>query len=505
MPNKFNKENPGTPRNHATATHRKTKPDPWRHADAHTHTNAPANASDAAARRYDPDTKRGSGPYHRDRRIEKHTFPSRQNLAQTLATREEAAFRSSTEFYNKARRKGFSLFQLRLVNAILSEVLEKRRSLDKAYALWFSKVKLQSVEQGFLIRQINAMFARLSFYAHVSGLKRPSDFRHHVSRLCAAYCVEQGWPMPNLDENVNFERRLINRRLQEARSNPLMNEGCPIWLNELGEEELGEKWPALRALLAAPAGRFIRTNTLKCTRNELASELTDSGIVTRPLKGSSIALEVTSSAALFRTEAFRNGKFEQQDAGSQQIAPFLDPQPGERIIDACAGSGGKTLQLAALMHGRGIIIAMDTEGWKLDELKRRARRAGAFNIEPRLIDSTKAVKRLADSADRVLIDAPCSGSGVLRRTPDSKWRDARENIRKLQSLQQELLVRYTKMCKKGGIIVYSTCSIFPGENEKQVHSFIAGSSGAFRLLQERQLLPSAEGDGFYMAKIERLA
>ena len=257
--------------------------------------------------------------------------------------------------------------------------------------------------------------------------------------------------------------------------------------------------------MAKEPSRYIRANALKTTRENLGHVLSEEGVVTRPVKGVYSALEVTSNAALFRTAAFKEGLFEQQDAGSQLIPPFLDAQPGMRVIDACAGSGGKTLQLAAIMENKGVIIALDTEGWKLDDLKKRSRRAGAFNIETRVIDSTKVIKRLYDHADRVLIDAPCSGLGVLRRTPDSKWRDLRPRIIELKKIQQDILSRYSQMVKVGGIVVYSTCSILPSENELQVKEFIANSNGAFELLEDKTLYPSEGFDGFYMAKIIRKA
>ena len=162
------------------------------------------------------------------------------------------------------------------------------------------------------------------------------------------------------------------------------------------------------------------------------------------------------------------------------------------------------MHLAALMDGKGQIIAMDTEEWKLDDLKKRARRAGAFNIETRLIDSTKVIKRLNEAADKVLIDAPCSGTGVIRRMPDSKWRDGREKMRDIMYAQEDILERYSKMARVGGIVVYSTCSIMPSENEKQIEKFLAKHPDEFRLLEDQHLMPSQGFDGFYMAKLERL-
>ena len=136
--------------------------------------------------------------------------------------------------------------------------------------------------------------------------------------------------------------------------------------------------------------------------------------------------------------------------------------------------------------------------------KKRAKRAGAFNIEPRLIDSTKVIKRMVESADKVLIDAPCSGTGVIRRMPDSKWRDGREHLKELRDIQADILERYSKMAKIGGYVVYSTCSILPSENEKQIEKFLENNNGKFELVEDKHVMPSSGFDGFYMAKLKRI-
>ena len=440
---------------------------------------------------------------------------SSQEQVNLLRQRREGQAGTITKMVRPPRRKeitpkrvshkpGFTTFQLRLVNSILTSALVDGKPLDKAYALWFAKVKLPQTEQGFVISHINAMFRRLSFYAQVAGLKRPSDFKRHVNFLILAYYVAQGWPEPELNAE-GFDRSGITKRLKEAQEHPLLREGCPYWLEELGSRELKDAWPAERKALGEAAKRFIRVNTLKTTRDELASRLTQEGVVNRSVKGVATALEVTSNSALFRTTAFREGLFEQQDPGSQEIAPFLQVEPGMRVIDACAGAGGKTLHLAALMQNKGTLIALDIEQWKLDDLRKRASRAGVFNVEVRLIDSTKVVKRLYEHADRVLIDAPCSGLGVLRRTADSKWADINPRLVELKKVQADILERYSHMVKVGGKVVYSTCSILPSENQAQVQAFLEKHQDSFKLEEEKVILPSSGFDGFYMARLVRLA
>ncbi|MEJ0056582.1 MAG: class I SAM-dependent methyltransferase [Bacteroidota bacterium] len=250
----------------------------------------------------------------------------------------------------------------------------------------------------------------------------------------------------------------------------------------------------------------LRVNTLKIKRAELQEQLKEEKIIADAPKEFPDALILEERQNIFTRQQFKDGLFEVQDAGSQLIAPFLQVSPGQRVIDACAGAGGKTLHLASLLNNKGRIIALDTEGWKLDELKKRARRAGASDtIETRAIDSSKVIKRLENSADRLLLDVPCSGLGVIRRNPDSKWKLSPDFIEKIKVIQQTILTDYSAMLKVGGLMVYSTCSILPSENEKQVQKFLEANEGKFELQEQRMVMPSEGFDGFFMARLKRTA
>src|SRR5690554_1076313 len=176
-----------------------------------------------------------------------------------------------------------------------------------------------------------------------------------------------------------------------------------------------------------------------------------------------------------------------------------------RIIDACAGAGGKSLHIATMKENKGQLIAMDIYGNKLNELKRRARRNDIFNIETRVIDSTKVIKKLIEKADKVLIDAPCSGLGVLKRNPDAKWKLQPEFMDKIRATQKELLDSYSRMVKPGGELVYATCSILPSENQNQIQEFLKREAGKdFSMVKEEIILPSKSGfDGFYISLLQR--
>ncbi|CAM2730793.1 RsmB/NOP family class I SAM-dependent RNA methyltransferase [Shewanella amazonensis] len=391
-----------------------------------------------------------------------------------------------------------------LVLGILNQVLMEGSPLDRAYSRHFSGLKLESEEQARIATVTGELIRRLNLFCFLADTT-PERIEREGSRVLNAWHRFHGLPIPRLRYTLDIEEAVFAERLERAKAEPLLWDGCPDWLDKLGQAELGDTWAAERAALSLAPKRYLRTNGLKCTRDELATRLAAEGVQTVPVDGVESALEVTSNAALFRTKAFADGWFEQQDAGSQLVAAALDVKPGMRVIDACAGAGGKTLHLAAAMTGKGRLLAMDVEQWKLDNLKERARRAGAHNVETRLIAGSKTIKRLKLSADRLLLDVPCSGLGVLKRNPDAKWRDTEERLPVLMELQAHILGSYSRMVKVGGILVYATCSIMPCENRGQVDAFLAANPN-FRLLEDENITPATSGfDGFYLAKLERIA
>lgn len=317
--------------------------------------------------------------------------------------------------------------------------------------------------------------------------------------------VLQGENLPSWEEFKKLNKKNILRRNQQnTKDNFSVRESIPDWLFELGAEELGaEVWMKEIETMNQSADIVIRTNKLKTDKKSLQKALKNEGIETTTLAHFPDALVLRDKTNVFQTQAFKDGLFEVQDAGSQLIADFLEVKPGMRVVDACAGAGGKTLHLSALMDNKGQIYAMDIHEWKLTELKKRAKRNGAQNIQTKHINSTKVIKRLENSADRVLLDVPCSGLGVIKRKPDSKWKLTPKFIEQIKKDQIEILENYSKMVKPGGALVYSTCSILPSENQNQVKKFIE-KHPEFKLIKEKQLLPSQSGfDGFYMAYLEK--
>ena len=340
-------------------------------------------------------------------------------------------------------------------------------------------------------------------YNEIAGTKDHFT-QENLWKIFSVWAVLKGIALPDWRQFEDTPVRRIKGKFDELQSQRVFRESIPDWLDHLGEKELGKQWEKELSALNEQAAVILRANTLKTTKEDLQKVLLENEIETQFIKGHPDALQLTERKNIFTTEAFKKGFFEVQDASSQMVAQYLEVSPGMRVVDACAGAGGKTLHLAALMQNKGQIIALDIYENKLKELKRRAKRAGAHNIEPRHIDSTKVIKKLYNNVDRVLIDAPCSGLGVLRRNPDAKWKLQLEFIDEIKKTQAEILNSYAKMVKVGGKLVYATCSILPSENENQVQNFLE-SHKDFKFIAEKKILPSVSGyDGFYMALLERI-
>ena len=322
-----------------------------------------------------------------------------------------------------------------------------------------------------------------------------------AAALCAAQWMRMGYEIPEWWKYKGLQSSDMAARETALTDQPLaIRESIPDWLDELGSAELGPAWDAEISALNRRAPVFLRVNTLKTSRAEAIAWLAESGVEAAEVPGLPDAL-VLAAGKILPKPLRADGRLEIQDAGSQFIAPLLAAQPGERVIDACSGAGGKALHLAALMHNEGRVYAMDVDAKKLAELERRARRAGATCVHPKPItESTPA--DFANVADRLLIDAPCSGLGTLKRQPDLKWRLKPAQLERVRAIQKELLEAYTAMLRPGGRLVYATCSILPSENRAAVDFLL--EKGGFTLMEERPVSPAATGfDGFYAAALEK--
>lgn len=376
------------------------------------------------------------------------------------------------------------------------KAVEKALKRDKR---WGSR------DRKFVAETIYEIVRWKRLYAEIANVKEPFD-RNNLWRIFSVWCVLKGITLPDWNQIEPTPTRRIKGKFDELSRIRKFRESIPDWIDNIAISELGEElWTKELAALNKQAEVILRTNTLNITKKELQKILSEESIFTEFIPNHEDALRLIERANVFRTEAFKNGYFEVQDASSQLVAEYLDVEPGMKVVDTCAGAGGKTLHLASFMKNKGQIIAMDIYESKLRKLKVRARRNKVHNIDTRVIDSTKPIKKLYGKADRVLIDAPCSGLGVLRRNPDSKWKLQPEFLDNIKKIQQDILQHYSKMVKHGGKLVYATCSVLPSENQHQIAEFLASESGKeFKLVKDNKVLAHISGfDGFYMAQLVR--
>lgn len=297
----------------------------------------------------------------------------------------------------------------------------------------------------------------------------------------------------------------------------------PAWVGERMAAAYGGRAGAELAAMREEAPLDLRVNTLKATREQAVAALADSDIEAVPTAMSPIGLRLGARVALMSVPAFREGLVEVQDEGSQLVALLTDARPGAGIVDFCAGAGGKTLALAAAMNNTGRLLACDVSQGRVDRAQERLRRAGVHNVRRQVLrdEDDPWVKRHAGSFARVLVDAPCSGTGTWRRNPDAKWRLAPERLDELKDLQGRVLASASRLVASGGRLIYATCSLLPEENEEQVQAFLAANPDFAPLPVATvwadtvggpcpadgtwlRLTPAGNGtDGFFVAILER--
>ena len=303
---------------------------------------------------------------------------------------------------------------------------------------------------------------------------------------------------------------------------PAVRLDLPDWLYEtLSAQFAVAELEALTASLNQPAPLDLRANSLKAERDAVLARLNADGLVAQPCRYSPLGIRLAGKPALAKHPLFIDGSFEVQDEGSQLLGYLLQPKRGEMVADFCAGAGGKTLLLGALMRSQGRLYAFDVAEKRLAKLKPRLARSGLSNVHPVRIESENdiKIKRLAGKLDRVLVDAPCSGLGTLRRNPDLKWSQTAESVAELTVKQAAILQAASVLVKKGGRLVYATCSLLNAENDAVVSAFLAANPEFVALSAEEvlakqdislecgerlRLLPHRHGtDGFFAAVMER--
>ncbi|THF61457.1 RsmB/NOP family class I SAM-dependent RNA methyltransferase [Pseudothauera nasutitermitis] len=404
---------------------------------------------------------------------------------------------------------------------VLGEVLTFAHPADAVLSRHFRENHaLGHRDRGFIAESVYGVLRRLRWLrALAGGQTTPRQL------LLAWLARGEGWPQRYFDGLVSVsERDWLNGLRGHGAENISLGERAdlPDWLLERlladGDEE------ALLALahsLNRPAPLDLRVNPLKMSRDELLARLRADGLQVEPGVLSPLAVRLNRKPALQKHPAFVDGSFEVQDQGSQLLAYLVQPRRGELVVDFCAGAGGKTLHLGALMRSTGRLYAFDVSERRLARLKPRMARAGLSNVHPVAIahENDARVKRLAGKADRVLVDAPCSGLGTLRRNPDLKWRQTPESVAEMTAKQGAILAAAARLVRPGGRLVYATCSLLAEENDAVVDAFLAAHP-EFREVDAgevlaRQDIPVAAGarlrlspaeqdtDGFFAAVLER--
>jgi len=298
----------------------------------------------------------------------------------------------------------------------------------------------------------------------------------------------------NRDEIIDKNNSLTDEKIKQS---------VPDWLFDLGQAQLKSDWLTELKELNKEAEVVLRVNSLKTTPGKLQKILEKEGLETYRHQDYPEALFLKNRRKLTHLKSYKQGLFEVQDASSQLVAPFTGVKPGQTIIDACAGAGGKTLHLAAQMQNKGQILAYDIYESKIKELNARAKRNGVKNIVESGIINLNTLKNNYHKADILLLDAPCSSLGTLRRKPGLKWELNSDKLRQINVIQRDILNDYESMLKPGGILIYVTCSILPIENQEVIKNFLETNKN-YKFVEDKTVLPSkSKGDGFYMAKLKK--
>lgn len=393
-------------------------------------------------------------------------------------------------------------YHVPLIIQAIQWIFVKKKTPGKALELLFKTYEVNKFDRKIVAENVYEIIRWWRLLVEVNT-SNPSMQDANVARIIGINLVRKGNKLPPHEWMKNLNTNTIGKKLDEKLKIDACKHSLPDWLEEKGKKELGEKWDDTMFALNSHYKQCLRVNTLKTNIAEVTADFTEHEMEfsTSDLSDDAIILEEFEE--IFRHPFFKQGKIEIQDVGSQHVAYFSEVKPGMRVIDACAGAGGKTLHLAARMKNKGKIIALDIQPYKLEELKTRCKRAGVENVEAKFLENNKVVKRLKETADLVLIDAPCSGLGVLKRNPDIKWKLHEEELDEIINIQKDILQRYSTMVKKGGKLVYATCSVFPSENEIRIKDFIAANT-EFELEEEKNISPELpESDGFYMARLKR--
>ena len=380
-----------------------------------------------------------------------------------------------------------SQFLLDLAAELLRQVLKFQQAADTTVAAFFRQHRQLGVrERHALADTVYAVLRARLFFQHLAqGTNGPLERRLAIlawpdggSALHSALSPqEQAW----LAQARSVDRSALPEKLRH---------NLPDWLAAILQRELDEQfWPLVQSL-GQGAPLDLRVNLLKAKRDDVQRELAAAAVASDPTPYSPWGLRLHGKPALHKVAAFAAGAFEVQDEGSQLLALLTDAKRGEMVVDFCAGAGGKTLALGAAMRNTGRLYPFDVSGHRLDAIKPRLARSGLSNVHPVQIahERDDRIRRLTGKVDRVLVDAPCSGLGTLRRNPDLKWRQSPALLSDLLARQAAILRSAARLLKPGGRLVYATCSLLQSENEQVAEAFTAEQGASFEVLPAQGLL-----------------
>ncbi|WP_119678213.1 RsmB/NOP family class I SAM-dependent RNA methyltransferase [Indioceanicola profundi] len=399
---------------------------------------------------------------------------------------------------------------------LLSEIEATARPADAVTSFYFKNRRFigskDRQEVSSLVYSVIRHWARLHWWLErVDGLPKSAVKTDADSRalLLAEALLIQGrradsvsglfnsvkfGPAPLTDAERKLLRDLDNHTVDHPQQPERVRAEVPEWAEEPLRATFGERFVTEMSAMLGEAPLDLRVNPVKATREQVIQALTDAGLKAAPTSLSPWGVRLRSRFPVATLPAFKEGWFEIQDEGSQLVSLIADAQPGMQVVDFCAGAGGKTLAMAAMMDNRGRVMATDVLANRLERAKERFRRAGLHNIETRGLSSERDpwVKRHKRKFDRVVVDAPCTGTGTWRRNPDSRWRTLGPGFEEILPLQANILDSAARLTRPGGRLVYATCSLLPEENERQVEAFLAGHPD-FELLPMEKAWPERLG------------
>lgn len=393
---------------------------------------------------------------------------------------------------------------LGIVAGLESSLFEKRPAAEVIKKLLKSNRGWGSRDRRIIAQVFYDVIRQKRLFQALAGTENSNN---DLWSLVACWTVLNNFTLPDWEEFKAVNTDSIKSKVSVLIQQRKYKYSIPDWLDKMGMAAFGEiAWEKEIASLNTPAAMIVRVNTLKTSVEKLKDTLKKKyQIITHNIPDYPNALIFEKKQSLQDIKEYREGFFEVQDANSQKVAPWLKAQSGKYYIDACAGAGGKSLHLANLTADNAQILALDIYPAKLDELRKRCYRNGIQSVQTASVENETVLNGIEKMADGVLIDAPCSGLGVLKRNPDAKWNITPERLEEILDVQKNILQTYAPMVKKRGTLVYATCSILPLENQLQVSHFLGSELGdLFELEKEHTYFSHETGfDGFYCARMIR--